>query len=472
MTNEQEMTVKSNSNLPAATDGKSAALVRVPPLSDISEASKGAGEVVETSFAAPRRIGLTIAVLVFGFFGLWSAFVPLGEAALASGYIGVSSYNQVVQHLEGGIVKEFRAQNGDVVQAGDVILVLDATQQEAMLEISRARLLALSAKEARLMAERDNLAAVTYPESLRATDAPQGAIEITSQEQQFRTRKASQEGALAVLEQRISQLESRVTGLRAMRDSKNTLATSFNDELVDVRQLLEQGFENKQRLRELERNHALLTGEAADLTANIASAEIQIGETRLQMLQLQNEFQAQVAAELAETQSAMKDTSERVAALGDVVSRTEVRAPVDGVVTGLQFHTVGGVISPGTPIAQIVPQSEDLIIEAQVRVNDIDRVAKGQEATIRLPAFSSKTVPTLYGTVLSLSADAMVDEATRQPYYQARVAITPESLADLENLVLVPGMPAEVLIKTGSRTFLQYLMKPLSNSIARGIKED
>lgn len=447
----------------------------MPALASIAHATEvltHTGQGVETSFEAPRRIGMTIAFLVFGVFGVWSVVAPLEEAAHAGGRLAVSSYNKVVQHLEGGIVKELLVRNGDMVRAGDVLLTLDSTQSLAQLEISNAQLLALSAKEARLIAERDNLDEVVYPELLTTSTAPQAKIEMASQNQQFLARKAAREGSIAVLEQRIDQLESRILGLEAMRESKTMLANSYGDELGDVQKLLDQGFENKQRLRELERNHAITSAEAADLTAQIAAAEIQIGETRLQILQLQNEFRTQVVDELAQTQTSLKDANERVIALSAVVDRTSVRAPSDGIVTGLQFHTVGGVIAPGTPIAQIVPQAEELVIEAQISVTDIDRVRQGQDATIRLSAFNSRTVPTLYGKVLSLSADAMVDEATRQSYYQARVGINPESMEDLEGLELVPGMPAEVFITTGSRTFLQYLLKPLTNSIARAFNED
>jgi epimerase transport system membrane fusion protein len=467
--------VNQNTNLPAAGDGKPSAPANVPALAGITrvtEALTHTGEGVETSFEAPRRIGGTIAFLVFGVFGLWSVLAPLEEAAHAGGRISVSSYNKVVQHLEGGIVKELQVRNGDKVTAGDVLLTLDSTQVQAQLEISSGQLLALSAKEARLIAERDNLDTITYPDRLMNSTAPQAKIEMASQNQQFLARKAAREGSIAVLEQRIDQLESRILGLEAQRESKKMLANSYGEELGDVQTLLEQGFENKQRLRELERNHAITSADAADLTAQIASAEITIGETRLQILQIENEFRTQVVDELANTQTALNDANERVTALTDVVARTYVRATADGIVTGLQFHTVGGVIGPGTVIAEIVPQAEELVIEAQIGVMDIDRVAQGQEATIRLSAFNSRTVPTLYGTVQSLSADAMVDEATRQSFYQARVVINPESLDELEGLELVPGMPAEVFITTGSRTFLQYLLKPLTMSIARAFNED
>lgn len=472
------MTVNQNTNLAAADDDKAKSLVPLGALSGITRATEklaNTGKGVETGFETPRRIGLTIAFLVFGVFGVWAAVAPLQEAAHAGGVIAVKSYNKLVQHRDGGIVKEIRVQNGDVVKEGDVLLVLDPTQEQAQLEILRLQMLSLVAKEARLLAERDGLESVVYPDELTRNATPPASMEMASQNQQFLTRKATREGGMAILEQRIGQLEARGQGLAAQRDSKTTLAASFSDELEDVRKLLDRGFENMQRVRELERQEALMKGDAADLTANLASNEIQISETRSQILQQKNEFQTQVAGELADTQTRLQDTRERVFALTDIVAKTEIRAPAAGVVTNLQVHTEGGVIPPGgNPIAQIVPQgeSDDLIIDAQVTPVDIDRIAVGQETTIRLPALNARTVPTLYGTVTNVSADAVVDQRSGTSFYQARIAINPESLTELEGKPLIPGMPAEVFIATGSSTFLQMMFKPLSNAVARSFNED
>ncbi len=461
---------EANSSSKAAAASKAVATVNNPPAHKPVVVDQ-VYAAVETGIERPKQIGLTIAFLVFGVFGLWAAFAPIEGAAHAPGVIKVKSYNKIVQHLEGGIVKTINVQNGDMVDAGDVLLVMDSTQSVAQLEILNGQLLTLTALEARLLAERDNLDAIVYP-PLLLNAGELGRAEIASQDQIFRTRLAAREGAVAVLQQRIEQLESRLNGLRALLDTKTTLAKSFQEELVDFTALLEEGFTDKQRLRELERNHAQAAGEAADLTATIASTEIQIGETRLEILQQQNEFQNQVANQLSEIQIQLKDTKERITANSDIVSRTDVKAPMSGIVYGLQVHTEGAVISPGSPIAEIVPQSEDLIIEATISPIDIDRVAEGQEATVRLSSFNSKSVPTLYGTVLSISADAVQDRNTGASFYQARIELNPESLADLQGLELIPGMPAEVFIATGSRTFLQYVMKPLSNAVARSLIED
>lgn len=426
---------------------------------------------IETEIDRPKKIGLTIAFLVFGVFGLWSAFAPIEGAAHAPGVIKVKSYNKVIQHLEGGIVKTINVQNGDFVNAGDVLMAMDPTQSFSELEILNGQLLTFSALEARLMAERDGQNTINFPAIVRNSAA--GQAEIDTQNHIFGTRNAAQQGSMDVLQQRIEQLNSRVTGLQALLQSKKALSASFKEEVDDFTSLLEEGFADKQRLRQLERSYAQAAGEAAELTATIASTEIQIGETRLQIIQEQNTFQNDVANQLGDTQIRLKDIKERITVLSDVVSRKDIRASIAGVITGLQVHTEGAVIAPGSLIAEIVPQSDDLIIEATVLPIDIDRVAVGQLATVRMSAFDTRLVPTLEGTVLSLSADALQDKNNNNAsYYLARIELTKQSMDDLSNFELVPGMPAEVFISTGSRTLLQYLMKPLSNAAARGLRED
>jgi epimerase transport system membrane fusion protein len=446
-------------DLPVLTGSKPSKVARAPELVE-----------VDAGLDAPRRAGLIIAFVVFGVFGVWAVTAPIEGAAHAQGSVTVRSYKKTIQHLEGGMIRRIFVQNGDYLQANAPLLELDSTQSIAQLEIADAQFKAMSALEARLLAERDGLNEVDYPLSLDPAD-PNERSEMEAQNQIFVARKASREGSIAVLEQRVDQLRSRVTGLRASKDTKEELAASFGEELADTRILLEQGFSDKIRLRDLERNHAVYKGEAAELLTTIASTEMQIGETQLQILQTENEFRSEVVSELGETQTRLKDLRERVTALNDVVERTIIRAPDAGVVSGMQFHTEGGVIRPGEPIAEIVPQGEELIIEARVSLVDIDRIQAGQVATVRFSSFGSRT-PILFGTVLNVSADALADRNTGMPYYLARLAVNPESLEALGTLTLVPGMPAEVLILSGERTFLQYVMKPFSNALARSLIED
>ena len=426
---------------------------------------------IQTSMDGPKRVGLILLFLIFGVFGIWAANAPLDSNAHAAGTVTVKSYKKIVQHLEGGIISEISVRNGDFVSEGQTLLVLDNTQSLAQVEIANATYAALATLEARLTAERDNLATVAYSPELLNSELDTAA-EINAQNQIFQARKTSLEGSMDVLEQRIEQLQSVVVGQRALKASKEQLADSYLEELEEVKVLLADGFSDINRLRNAERNHESLRGEAAELTASIASTEIQIGETRLRILQQENEFRNEIIEQLADTQTRLRDSRERVIALKDIVSRTVIRAPVDGVVNGMQFHTISGVIAPATIIAEIVPQSEDLIIEAKVSPLDIDRVFEGQEAMIRFSSFSSKTVPTLFGSVLSLSADAFIEQATGASYYLARIEVNSQGMEDLGDLSLIPGMPAEVFINSGSRTFLQYLFKPLSNSLARSMNED
>ena len=423
-----------------------------------------------TNMETPRRIGLSLFLLGFGFFGVWAAVAPLDGAAYAPGSVTVKSYSQVVQHLEGGIIREIRAQDGDRVAAGEPLLIIDDTQALAQLGMARARFIALATRDARLSAERDQLGQVSYPASIQLNGLDAGS-EMAAQTEIFRARRAALDGSVEVLEQRERQLRSKLTGLAAQKSAKEELSSSYGDELDDVSELLSQGFSNKTRLRELERNFTRLKGEAAELSAAISSTEVEIGEARLQILQLQREFHNEVVNQLSETQTALTDVNERINALGDIVKRTVVRAPVAGIVNGLRFHTEGGVISPGNPIAEIVPQSVDLIVTARVSPNDIDRVSLGQDTSIRFSTFGN-SVPTIFGRILTLSANSLSDEATGIAYYEARVEVTEEGLASLGDLVLLPGMPADVFIATGSRTLLQYLFKPFSNAIARSLIED
>ena len=425
---------------------------------------------VETSMQTPRNLGLALFLAVFGVFGLWSALAPLDSAAFGSGTVVVKSYKKLVQHLDGGIILDISAENGDFVTAGAPLLTMDNTQSLSQLEIANSQFIALETRESRLIAERDDLDTISYPSSLSRLD-PRVTEEINAQNEIFFARRSSKDGLREVLEQRIEQLEKQSEGFQALRDTKQLLADSYSEEVADTSSLLSQGFADKTRLRELERNYATFTGEVAELDSNIASVKIQIGETRLQILQQDKEFRNEVVTELSNAQSSLKDLQERITALEDIVTRTVVRAPEDGIVNGMQYHTPGGVIRPGDPIAEIVPQSEELVIEARMSPLDIDRIQEGQDATIRFSTFGS-SVPTTFGRVLSLSADSLSDPNTGASFYLARIEVTPEGLTELGDLTLLPGMPAEVFINTGSRTLLKYLFKPFSNALARSLTED
>jgi epimerase transport system membrane fusion protein len=419
-----------------------------------------------------RNIGVIILISTFGILGTWGYLAPIDSAALAPGYVTVKSHRKTVQHLDGGIVSKLLANDGDIVQEGDVLMILDGTEVKAQLEIMRGQYITLSAQLARLMAERDQQNKITFPDDLQDLSDPHIVEARQGENQIFSARKSAYQGEISVLNQRIGQLNSKIKGLQGQRSSKQELMKSYGEEVHDLKELLAEGFADKQRLRDIERNHALVRGEIAGLTSEIAGNEMQIGETKLEILQLQRKFQEEVAGKLSEVQAELYDVSQRLVATRDKVTRTEIKSPSYGHVLGLSVHNVGGVILPGKPILDIVPQQEELIIDAQVSTTDIDRVRVGLLAEVRFSAFKQAFTPKMHGKVINLSADRLIDEKDGLPYYLAQIELTPDSYLKLGEMELLPGMPAEVLINTGERTVFEYLMQPITNAFARAFIED
>jgi len=417
-----------------------------------------------------RRFGYLVLLLTFGCFGGWAAFAPLNGAVIAPAVVTVKSYRKTVQHLEGGIVRELRVHDGDSVRAGDVLLVLDDTQARAEQEMTRSQLVAAVALEARLRAERDGLDA---PAAVGGADLEVGRLEEArdSEARIFQARRASLLGEVGILERSVVQLEAQVHGLTSAVESKQQLAASYIDEIGDLRALLSEGFVDKQRLRDQERSLARLQSELAEQRSAIAQAKLRISEIQLQTLQRRKAFASEVASQLGEVQGRIFDLREKLTAMQDRSRRTLVTAPESGMVMGLTVHTVGGVVKPATPLLDIVPADADLIIEARVAPTDIDRVALGMQADIRFSAFSSGSTPRIEGKLTQLSADRLSDPESGA-YYLARLELTAAGRRSLNELKLVAGMPAEVLINTGERTLLDYLIQPASNALARAMVED
>ncbi len=426
----------------------------------------------DTSGRGPWRIGITVMVLTFGVFGLWAALAPLESAALAPGVVSVKGSRKNIEHLEGGIVKAILVKDGESVEAGQVLIQLDDTQASAQLEIAQAQYYLALARQARLAAERSGADTLPSLGPDVPIDDPRVQEALAAQQQLFRARLDARNGELSVLEQRVEQLASQARGLENVSEAKRELGDSYLDEISDLEGLLKEGFVDKQRLREIQRRLADVRGESAELASEAASLEIQIGETRLQKLQLEKDFQAAVVDELGDANAEINDLNERIRALEDQVRRTNITSPISGEVVGLSVTTLGEVVSPGESLLQVVPKAAELIIEAQVNPIDIDRVSNGQAANIRFTSFKSQTTPVIEGHLFSLSADAISDRDSGYSYYLARVEIPAEERLRLGDAALVPGMPVEVLINTGSRTLLQYLTQPLRNAFARALIED
>lgn len=424
-----------------------------------------------TSDRRSRFIGFLIVFVTFGIFGTWATFAPLESAALAPGVVTVQSYRKTVQHLEGGIVKELLARDGDMVAAGDPLIILDDTQLRAEYGMTRSQLVAAQAMEARLAAERDGLETIDFSRMLEA-DSERAREARQSETQIFNARRGSRLGEISVLQKRIGQLNEQISGLQSMISTKRSLEKSYSGEIGELTELLSEGYVDKQRLLEQERKLGMLRAEIADHQSDITRTKLQISETELQIVQLNKDFSSEVVGQLAEVQTRVFDLQERISALQDRINRIVIRAPEDGMILGMKIHTVGGVVSPGTPLLDIVPSISDLIVEAQVSPIDIDRVSVGKKADIRFSAFKNATTPEIEGKVVQISADRLMNEQTGMPYYLARVSLTEEGIRSLGALKLQPGMPAEVLINTGDRTMLQYLMQPATDAFARSMIED
>lgn len=419
-----------------------------------------------------RRLGYLILLVAFGGFGGWAATARIDSAAVAPGTVTVESYRKTVQHLEGGIVKEILVKDGDAVREGDILLRMDGTQAHAQLEIARVQYFSAQALESRLLAERNQAETIQIPEELKAEDSdPRVREAINTEQQTFIARRAALKGEIALLRQQIEQLQEQTRGLDALAKSKQQRITSYSSEANDFGQLAKQGFSDKLRQRELERAAAELEGERAQHLSDLSRAKLQMGQAELQILQLQKRLQSEVAEQLREVQAKLFDLRERMRALQDTVARTIVRSPASGTVVGMAVHTAGGVLSPGTPILDIVPQGEQLIVEAHVQVTDIDKVHPGLLADVRFSSFKSRTTPVLEGNVMTVSADRLVDRATNLPYYLARIRVPETELSKLQGQILVPGMPAEVFVNTGERTMLQYLLQPFLDAAARSFRE-
>ena len=425
-----------------------------------------------TNDRSVRNIGAGIVFVTFGIFGIWSFWAPMDSSALAPGTVVVKSYKKTVQHLDGGIVAKILVKDGDLVEAGQNLIILDDTQIKAQLEIARSQNITLAAQVARLRAERDRRNKIDFPELLNDVSDPRTTEAKQSEDNVFHSRRGAYEGQIAVLNQRISQISSKISGLQGQVASKKQLLASYGEEISDLKELLAEGFADKQRLRDLQRNHSLQSGEIAQLNAEIATNQMLISETRLQILQVQKQFQEEVAGKLSEAQALLNDAQERVSANQDKLNRIEIKAPDGGMVLGMTVHNESSVISPGHPILNIVPQDAELIIEAQVSPMDIDRVVVGLEAEVRFSAFKQSKTPKMDGRVTHLSPDHLTDERTGATYFLARVELTPDSRKQLGNLQLLPGMPAEVLINTGERTLFEYLSQPATNAFARAFIED
>ena len=432
---------------------------------------KTTDSIVNTDDRPIRWFGYFILLSTLGVFGGWSYYAPIASSSIAVGKVVVEDHRKTVQHFEGGIIKKLWVREGDKVKAGDLLITLDNTQFKAQVQILQGQYIVRTASSARLNAERRGNQRIDFTEILSIDDLRVQEA-ISDQQYLFNTRQKSYKGEIQLLEQRIEQIDSKMVGLQTQIESKQQLIYSYSGEITELEILLEEGFAEKPRVMELKRSHTRLHGEIAGLNAEIATSRMQQGEAKLQIFQTTKKYQADIALQLERVNAELFDIIERLHAEKARVKRTKILSPVAGSILNLEVNTQGGVIRAGEPILDIVPAGARLVIEARVVLQDIDKVSLGSEAKIRFSAFNSKTTPVMEATVTKLSMDSVTDEKTGEQYYAATLELTEEGREKLEDLVLISGMPAEVLIQTGERTVFQYLVKPATSMIAKAFTEE
>jgi len=417
-------------------------------------------------------IGLLIVVVLAGGLGGWAATAQISGALIAPGSVVVESNVKKVQHPTGGVVGEVLARDGDLVKAGQVVVRLDDTVTKASLAIVTKNLDGLWARAARLQAEQQGLDKIVFPKMLldRADD-PDVKVVIASETKLFEVRVTGRVGQKAQLRERVAQLNEEIGGLTAQEKAKDKEISLVEKELVGVRELYDKHLVQLTRLTTLERDAARLNGERAQYIASRAQAKGKITETELQIIQVDKDMVSDVSKDLRETNDKIGEFVERKVTAEDQLRRVDIRAPQDGMVLQSTVHTVGGVITAGDAIMMIVPQADDLQVEAKVNPQDIDKLQIGQKTLLRLSAFNQRTTPELNGLVTRVSPDVTTDQRTGQSYYTIRVSMPPEEVARLGDVKMIPGMPVEAFVQTGDRTMLSYLIKPLSDQLMRTFRE-
>jgi HlyD family secretion protein len=417
--------------------------------------------------------GLVIVIVLAGGVGGWAGTMTLSGALIAQGSVVVDSNVKKVQHPTGGIVGELRVRDGDRVKQGDIVVRLDDTVTRANLAIVTKGLDELAARKARLESERDGVNTIPFSADLmaRAAKDPDIAAIVDGERKLFEIRSTARTGQKAQLRQRIEQLNEEVRGLKAQRESKEKETKLIDREKEGVYDLWRQKLVPLTKLTELERAAVRLEGEAAQLIAQTAQTAGKISETELQIIQIDRDMSSEVAKETREIDGKIGEFVERKITAEDQLKRIEIRSPQDGMVFQSNVHTVGGVITAGDAMMLIVPDADNLTVEAKVNPQDIDQVRPGQIALLRLSAFNQRTTPEIYGTVTRISADASTDQRTGQTYYTIRIAMPGDEVAKLGEVRMVPGMPVEAFVQTGDRTMISYLVKPLHDQLMRMFRE-
>ena len=423
----------------------------------------------------PMMIGLLALGILVGGFGGWATLTEISGAIVASGQIEVDQNRQVVQHPDGGVVKDIYVEEGDAVSVGDVLISLDPSIEESELSIIQGQVFELMARRGRLTAERDGIGAITFdPRLIERAKTDAGIAELMQgQENLFQARVASNAKQIEQLTKRKSQIANQIDGIVAQRAAVATQLDLIEQELADQQKLLDRGLAQASRVLALQRSQAELSGDVGDLIAKQAESEGRITELDIQIEGLETTRREDAISRLRDQQYRTLELEERAGALIEKLMRMDIRAPVSGIVYGLSVFTPRSVIRPADPVMFLIPQDRPLVITVQVPPIDIDQVYVGQNAVLRFSALDQRTTPELFGKVTKVSPDAFQDDASRMSYYRAEILLNEGETDRLPaNVTLIPGMPVEAFIRTQDRTPLAYLIKPLADYFAKAFREN
>ena len=441
----------------------------------LQEYSGRGTDAPEMGFMNPTRMvrkGVFISIVfVFGSLA-WASFAQLESAVTAPAVIVVETHRKTIQHLEGGIVKEILVAEGDNVSLGQPLLRLEETQAQTNLSVLQDQVDALSAQEARLVAERDGAARIAFPGDLVARRGQPKVDEmLRGEENTFLTRKNSLAKQVDILAQRNNENKSQIAGLQSQQEAVEQQGTLILQEASGVEDLYKQGLSTLPRVLALRRQAADLTGQKGQITEHMTQLELNSEENNLQMTSLRNQQLSTVANDLREVQTKKFDALNRLNSAKDVMSRLALLSPVAGKIVNLAIHTKGAVIKPGDTVMEIVPANDELEIEAHVRPEDADSIQPGMEAHVSFNAYKQRRLPQLTGKVNVVSADRLVDQRTGQPYFNVTVTVERAALKDFTEVRLMPGLPVDVAIATGTRTTLDYFLAPVLDVMEKGMRE-
>ncbi|GAU81405.1 HlyD family type I secretion periplasmic adaptor subunit [Bosea sp. BIWAKO-01] len=409
-------------------------------------------------------------ILVGGLYG-WAARTEVSGAVVAAGVVVVDSNAKKVQHPTGGVVGALNVRDGDKVKAGDVVIRLDETVAKSNLAMLSKTLDELYARQARLEAERDGRDRLVFPDGLMKRVAePDVARLIDGEEGLFDLRRLARAGLKDQLGQRVQQLREQIDGLEVQAKAKGKEIVLIHQELDGVQELWRKNLVSLSRVTALSREDARLDGERGAMIASVAQTKGKITETEMQIIQIDQDLRSEVAKELREIQDRAVELTERSVAAEDQLKRIDIRSPQTGTIHQLNVHTIGGVVAAGDTLMLIVPEEDDLSVEIKVAPQDIDQLRAGQTVMLRLSAFNQRTTPEVFGVVNRIAADLVQDQRSGAQYYPARINFTPGERERLGNLKIIPGMPVETFVQTGSRTVMSYLTKPLTDQVMRAFR--